>query len=130
MQQCPAMVELGLTVKAPAKGGSKPERSLRAQELAAKTIDKIGDPAADPEDAPTGAAASPRGRKSFARCASIGRRNSHAKGWRETNDALRSEDAHPGRMAYLDPSSKNGKIPQRERCHHRHGTEAPGTALV
>src|SRR6476661_190098 len=44
------LVELGLTVKAPAKAGSKPERSLRAQELAAKTIDKIGDPAAHPEE--------------------------------------------------------------------------------
>ena len=44
------LVELGLTVKAPAKRVSKSSRLLRAQELAAKTIDEIGDPAADPEE--------------------------------------------------------------------------------
>jgi hypothetical protein len=44
------LVEIGLAAKAPAKAGSKPERSLRAQELAAKAIDKMGDPAAHPEE--------------------------------------------------------------------------------
>jgi hypothetical protein len=43
------LVELGLTVKAP-KRPSKPGRMLRAQELAAKAIDKIVDPAAPPEE--------------------------------------------------------------------------------
>ena len=44
------LVELGLTVKAPARPVSKPDRRLRAAELAAKTIDKIADPAAPPEE--------------------------------------------------------------------------------
>jgi hypothetical protein len=44
------VVELGLTVKAPARPVSKPDRKLRAAELAAKAIDKIGDPAAPPEE--------------------------------------------------------------------------------
>jgi len=44
------LVELGLTVKASARRVSKPGRLLRAQELAAKAIDKIGDPAAHPEE--------------------------------------------------------------------------------
>jgi hypothetical protein len=44
------LVEIGLAAKAPAKAGSNSERSLRAQELAAKAIDKMGDPAADPEE--------------------------------------------------------------------------------
>ena len=44
------LVELGLTVKAPAKRVSKPDRMLRAQELATKAIDKIADPAAHPEE--------------------------------------------------------------------------------
>jgi hypothetical protein len=44
------LVELGLTVKAPARPVSKPDRRLRAAELAAKAIDKIGDPAAHPEE--------------------------------------------------------------------------------
>jgi hypothetical protein len=44
------LVELGLTVKAPARPVSKPDRRLRAAELAAKAIDKIGDPAAPPEE--------------------------------------------------------------------------------
>jgi hypothetical protein len=44
------LVELGLTVKAPARPVSKLGRRLRAAELAAKAIDKIGDPAAHPEE--------------------------------------------------------------------------------
>jgi hypothetical protein len=44
------LVELGLTVKAPARPVSKPGRRLRAAELAAKAIDKIGDPAAHPDE--------------------------------------------------------------------------------
>jgi hypothetical protein len=44
------LVELGLTVKTPAKPGSNPDRSLRAQELAAHAIDKIADPTAPPEE--------------------------------------------------------------------------------
>src|SRR5260370_6851846 len=44
------LVELGLTVKAPAKPATKPGRRLRAQELATKTIEKIIDPAAPPEE--------------------------------------------------------------------------------
>jgi hypothetical protein len=44
------LVELGLTVKAPAPPASKNDRRLRAQELAAKAIDKIGDPAANPDE--------------------------------------------------------------------------------
>jgi hypothetical protein len=44
------LVELGLTVKAPARLASKPGRQLRAQELATKAIDKIGDPSMPPEE--------------------------------------------------------------------------------
>jgi hypothetical protein len=44
------LVELGLTVKPPAKPASNPGRLLRAQELAGQAIDKIGDPAAHPEE--------------------------------------------------------------------------------
>jgi hypothetical protein len=44
------LVELGLTVKAPARPVSKPDRRLRARELAAKAIDKIADPSAPPEE--------------------------------------------------------------------------------
>jgi hypothetical protein len=44
------LVELGLTVKTPASPASKPGRKLRAQELAAKAIEKIIDPAAPPEE--------------------------------------------------------------------------------
>ena len=44
------LVELGLTVKTPATPVSKPDRRLRAAELAAKAIDKIADPAAPPEE--------------------------------------------------------------------------------
>ncbi len=44
------MVELGLTVKTPARPVNKPGRRLRAQELATKAIDKIIDPAAPPEE--------------------------------------------------------------------------------
>jgi hypothetical protein len=44
------LVELGLSVKTPLTTVSKPDRRLRAQELAAKTIDKIADPAAPPEE--------------------------------------------------------------------------------
>ena len=40
------LVELGLTVKVLARPVSKPDRRLRAVELAAKAIDKIADPAA------------------------------------------------------------------------------------
>jgi len=44
------LVELGLTLKTPARPVSKPGRRLRAAELAAKAIDKIGDPAAHPDE--------------------------------------------------------------------------------
>jgi hypothetical protein len=44
------LVEIGLAVKAPARPVSKPGRRLRAAELAAKAIDKIGDPAAHPDE--------------------------------------------------------------------------------
>ena len=44
------LVELGLTVKAPARPVSKPGRRLRAAELAAKAIDKIADPSAPPDE--------------------------------------------------------------------------------
>jgi hypothetical protein len=44
------LVELGLTVKTPAKPASRPGRILRAAELAANAIDKIADPAAHPEE--------------------------------------------------------------------------------
>jgi hypothetical protein len=44
------LVDLGLTVKVTARAVSKPDRRLRAAELAAKAIDKIGDPAAPPEE--------------------------------------------------------------------------------
>ena len=44
------LVELGLTVKTRARPASKPGRKLRAQELATKTIEKIIDPAAPPEE--------------------------------------------------------------------------------
>jgi hypothetical protein len=44
------LVELGLTVKTPARPVSKPGRKLRAQELAWKTIEKIVDPSAPPEE--------------------------------------------------------------------------------
>jgi hypothetical protein len=44
------LIELGLTVKTPARPASKPGRKLRAQELATKTIEKIIDPSAPPEE--------------------------------------------------------------------------------
>jgi hypothetical protein len=44
------LVELGLTFKTQARPRSKPGRSLRAQELAENTIDKIGDPSAHAEE--------------------------------------------------------------------------------
>jgi hypothetical protein len=44
------LVELGLTVKAPAGAVSAPGRRLRAQELATKAIENIIDPAAPPEE--------------------------------------------------------------------------------
>jgi hypothetical protein len=44
------LVELGLTVKAPAKPVSKPGRRMRARELATTAIEKIVDPAAPPEE--------------------------------------------------------------------------------
>jgi hypothetical protein len=44
------LVELGLTVKAPARTASKRGRRLRAQELATTAIEKIIDPAAAPEE--------------------------------------------------------------------------------
>jgi hypothetical protein len=43
------LVELGLTVKAPARSG-KPGRRLRAQELATNAIEKMIDPSAPAED--------------------------------------------------------------------------------
>src|ERR1700694_5083767 len=44
------MVEIALKVKTPARPVSKPVRRLRAQELAAKAIEKITDPSAPPEE--------------------------------------------------------------------------------
>jgi hypothetical protein len=44
------LVELGLTVMAPAKPVSKPARSARAVELATTAIDKMIDPSAPPEE--------------------------------------------------------------------------------
>jgi hypothetical protein len=44
------LVELGLTVKTPARPASRPGRRLRAQELATKAIEKIIDPSAPPEE--------------------------------------------------------------------------------
>ena len=44
------LVELGLKVKTPARPVSKPSRRLRAQELATKTIERIIDPTAPPEE--------------------------------------------------------------------------------
>src|ERR1700682_5716095 len=44
------LVELGLKVKTPARPVSKPGRRLRAQELAAKAIEKMIDPSAPPEE--------------------------------------------------------------------------------
>ena len=44
------LVALGLRVKPVAKAVGKPGRRLRAQELAAKAIEKIIDPAAPPEE--------------------------------------------------------------------------------
>jgi hypothetical protein len=44
------LVELGLTVRTPARTVSKPGRRSRAHELATKTIEKIIDPAAPPEE--------------------------------------------------------------------------------
>jgi hypothetical protein len=44
------LVELGLTVKAKARPASRPGRTLRAQELAWKTVEKLVDPAAPPEE--------------------------------------------------------------------------------
>jgi hypothetical protein len=44
------LVELGLAAKAPARPASKPGRQLRAEELAAKAIEKIIDPTAPPEE--------------------------------------------------------------------------------
>jgi hypothetical protein len=45
-----AIDSLGLKVKTPARPVSKPGRRLRAQEFATKTIEKIVDPAAPPEE--------------------------------------------------------------------------------
>jgi Arc/MetJ-type ribon-helix-helix transcriptional regulator len=44
------LVELGLTVKTPARPASKTGRRLRARELATTAIEKIIDPAAPPEE--------------------------------------------------------------------------------
>ena len=44
------LVALGLTVKSQLGSLGKPARSARAQELATKAIEKIGDPAAPPEE--------------------------------------------------------------------------------
>jgi hypothetical protein len=44
------LVELGLKVKLAAKPAGKPGRRLRAQELAAKAIEGMIDPAAPPEE--------------------------------------------------------------------------------
>jgi hypothetical protein len=44
------ILELGLTVKSPAKPVSKPGRRLRAQELATKAIAQMIDPSAPPDE--------------------------------------------------------------------------------
>jgi Arc/MetJ-type ribon-helix-helix transcriptional regulator len=44
------LIELGLTVRTPAKLVSKRGRNLRAHELASNTIEKMIDPAASPEE--------------------------------------------------------------------------------
>src|SRR5450759_1080247 len=44
------LVEIGLKVRTPARPVSKPGRRLRARELATKTIEKMIDPAAVPEE--------------------------------------------------------------------------------
>ena len=44
------LFELGLNINTPARPVSKPEKRLRAQELATKAIEKIIDPAAPPEE--------------------------------------------------------------------------------
>jgi hypothetical protein len=44
------LVELGLTVRTPAKPVGKPGRRSRAQELATKAIEKMIDPSAPPEE--------------------------------------------------------------------------------
>jgi hypothetical protein len=44
------LVELGLTIKTPARPASKSGRRLRARELATTAIEKIIDPAAAPEE--------------------------------------------------------------------------------
>jgi hypothetical protein len=44
------LVALGLRVKTPAQPVGKPGRRMRAQELATKTIEKIIDPSAPPEE--------------------------------------------------------------------------------
>jgi hypothetical protein len=44
------LVELGLTVKPKARPTSRPGRTLRAAELAAKAIDKIADPSVPPDE--------------------------------------------------------------------------------
>jgi hypothetical protein len=44
------LVELGLTIKTTTKPFSNPGRKLRAQELATKTIEKMIDPSAPPEE--------------------------------------------------------------------------------
>jgi hypothetical protein len=44
------LVELGLTVKTPARPVGKSGRRLRAEELAAKAVEKIIDPTAPPEE--------------------------------------------------------------------------------
>jgi hypothetical protein len=44
------LVEIGLTVKAPAMPVSKPARSARAAELAATQIEKMIDPSAPPKE--------------------------------------------------------------------------------
>jgi hypothetical protein len=44
------LVEIGLKAKSPARPASQPGQRLGAQELAAKVIEKIIDPAALPEE--------------------------------------------------------------------------------
>jgi hypothetical protein len=44
------LVELGLTVKAPARSAGKPGRKMRARELATTAIEGMIDPAAPPEE--------------------------------------------------------------------------------
>jgi hypothetical protein len=68
------LVELGLTVKPPARSVSKAGRRLRAQELATKAIEKIIDPSAPTEERAQRRRRLLKGPEEFARPVSTGRR--------------------------------------------------------